>query len=172
MTPIFKKISDIQLTLEYVTNPALPFIRLNVGPAGSGKSTYSCALVASDKTFVRVSRDDIRAMLFGFTSNEDHKGYYLRGDIHICEQVVTQVQDSTIRAALYTGKSVIMDSTNVKLSYINHFKHFGYPIELAIHMTTLEECIERDSKRGRVVGGDIIARQYKDFTNLLKELKI
>ena len=172
MDIIFKKVDNIQLTLEYVTNPALPFIRLNVGPAGCGKSTYSCDLVASDNKFVRVSRDDIRAMLFGFTKDDDHKLYYFRKDLGYCEQVVTQVQDNIIRASLYKGKSVIMDSTNLKVSYINHFKHFGYPIELAIHTTSLEECIERDSKRGRVVGKEIIERQYKDFTTTLKNLGV
>jgi predicted kinase len=171
MEPTFKRISDIQLTLEYVSNPALPFILLNVGVSGSGKSTFSCELVKNDRKFVRVSRDDIRAMLFGFT-DEDHKEYYTRKDLFKYEEVVTQVQDNAIRAALNKGKSVVMDSTNLKMSYINYFKNFGYPIELAIHDLPLEECIERDSKRSRTVGREVIERQYRDFTNLKKLLEV
>lgn len=167
---IFKQIDNIQLTLEYVSNPNLPFIRLNVGPSGCGKSTYSCELASKDDSFVRVCRDDIRAMLFGFTKDDDHRVYYLRKDLGRCEQIVTQVQDNIIRAALLSGKSVIMDSTNLKISYINHFKHFGYPIELAVHTTPLEECIERDSKRGRKVGREIIEKQYKDYLTTRKSL--
>lgn len=172
MEPIIKKLSGIQLTLEYVTNPKLPIIRLNIGVAGSGKSTYSCWLSNQHVDFARVSRDDLREMLFGFTSKTDHKLYYKRADIGYCEKVVTAVQDNIIRAALFMGKSVVVDSTNLKMEYINHFKEFGYPIELVIHNTPLEECLERDSKRDRIVGEEIIKRQYRDFINLIKLLEI
>lgn len=172
MEPIFKKVDNIQLTLEYVTNPALPFIRANVGTAGSGKSTYSCNLVNSDHSFVRVNRDDIRAMLFGFTKPEDHATYYHQKELGNREKVVSAVQNNMIRAALLSGKSVVVDSTNLKMQYINNLKQFGYPIELVIHNTTLEECIERDSKRDRVVGREIIEAQYKDFLNIRKLLGV
>jgi|WetSurMetagenome_2_1015567.scaffolds.fasta_scaffold84883_3 predicted kinase len=172
MEPIFKKVDNIQLTLEYVTNPALPIIRANVGTAGSGKSTYSCNLVNSDHNFVRVNRDDIRAMLFGFTKPDDHRVYYFQKDLGNREKIVSEVQNNIIRAALLSGKSVIVDSTNLKMKYINNLKQFGYPIELVIHKTSLEDCIERDSKRDRVVGKEIIEAQYKDFTNLIKLLGV
>lgn len=172
MEPILKKLDNVQLTLEYISNPAYPIIVANVGPAGSGKSTYSCELVNSNLNLVIVNRDDIRAMLFGFTKPHDHAVYYVQKGLGNREKVVSAVQNNIIRAALLSGKSVIVDSTNLKMQYINNLRQFGYPIELVIHNTTLEECIERDSKRDRVVGADIIKAQYKDFLNIRKLLGV
>ena len=80
---------------------------LPIGTSGSGKSTWIKSLPAGD--FVVISPDDIRREMTGDVSNKTK-------DTEVYEEV-----DKRVVAALAEGKSVILDSTNLKTDQRREF---------------------------------------------------
>lgn len=128
------------------------------GIPASGKTTAALAWVSEDpENRVRVNRDDIRFMTFGKYVGVD-------------ENYITKVQNELLVAAFKTGRDVVLDNTNLAVSYVKNaiklaekwgvgVHHRDFPIEL-------EEAIWRDLKRGekygkRVVGHEVI-RSFHD----------
>ena len=144
------------------------------GISGSGKSTYARQLCRESRgKVVRVNRDDIRQSIFGL--EEDHTGYYASHDLRRKERLVTEIQNYIIFQALFSGFSVVLDNTNLKIKYIKesiqHWEkgnvNFG-GVLIKVIDTPLETCIQRDKDRDRTVGEEIIRKQYSQLQNLLK----
>ena len=137
------------------------------GMSNSGKSTYcSSTIHTNPDTYVRVNRDKIREMLFSYTENEIHN-YYHRGDIHILEGIVTNVEDILIESLLSSGKNVIVDATHLKAKYLNKFDKFTNCEKIIVTFDiTLEKAKERNSKRERKVDEAILIKQYENFQNI------
>lgn len=115
--------------------------KIMVGIPGSGKTTWSKALVVDDPTYMRVNRDDLREMLNG--------GKYTTGN----ENFVRVVRDELIEVAFTLGRNVVVDDTNC---YGDKLEALIYDIrlsarrakvevmvELVVFDTALETCIER-----------------------------
>lgn len=136
------------------------------GISGSGKTTEARMLCAT-KHYIRVNRDDLREMLFGYTE-EDIDEYYSRPGIQYREALVSAVQDKIIREALKAKRSVIIDNTNLKQKYLKEFNKYGVPVEYKLIDTDLNVAIERDSNRKRTVGQKVIEKQYKNLESLKK----
>lgn len=107
------------------------------GLPGSGKSTRARELM-EDGNVMRVNRDEIRAMLF-----KSWKGKK--------EQVVTEIEEATIRAAGSAGYSIIIDDTNLNPSTLQRWKSLAIKLGVALveesFETPIETCIERDRLR-------------------------
>jgi predicted kinase len=130
-----------------------------VGIPSSGKSTWSKELVKNDPSFVRICRDDYRFMM---------------KDLPVCdtkvEDIISKLVLTAIDLSLAKNLNVIIDQTNVKLKYIESLaEHVKYKANFSVKIfdITLEEAIERDNKREKKVGKDVIKRMYKDFRNLV-----
>jgi predicted kinase len=125
------------------------------GLPASGKSTWAEEYMKSNPYTLRVSRDMIRNML---KLNFPH-GSFL-------EELVTDIEDISIKNSLKKGYSVIVDATNFR-GYERFISLM--PVESDINImliefdTPLEECILRDSKRSSPVGKDVIERMYKKY---------
>jgi len=141
---------------------------LMVGPAGSGKSTMAKHIASLNNALI-ISRDDIRSMLFGL-KDEDHYLYYKSYFLGRNEQVVTAIQNAGIRAALDQSRPVIVDNTNLKEGYIKQFdkiaEEYETKADLVFVDATLEECLERNLQRDRVVDEGIIRKQYEDYKKI------
>jgi len=115
------------------------------GLPGSGKSTYARECMNSGEV-MRVNRDDIRQMLF-----KTWKG--------VKEQVVTQVEIATIRAAVDNGFDIIIDDTNLSTSSRSRWQNLslelGVPLVEKSIPAPIEECIQRDAKR---IGNNHVGR--------------
>lgn len=131
------------------------------GLSGSGKTTWAkdfCSLDAAWR--VRVNRDDLRSMLFGG---------YVHG--HAFEQMVTRIQQESIRGLLQAGKTVIVDDTNLALRHARQFSKLafeeGAEFDVFDHFlhVPLDECIARDAARPveKRVGEQVIRTQYERF---------
>jgi predicted kinase len=129
-------------------------LRILRGLSGSGKSTWAelQALAGGD---VIVSRDRIRVALFGSESMHN-------------EDLVTAVQDATIRAALKSGADVIVDDTNVNWRYVKRLAKIGQAIpgcdvSVQTFKVDVDECIKRNRTRanagGRNVPEEVIRKQ-------------
>ena len=134
------------------------------GLPASGKSSFAKEYIKENPTYLIVSRDAFR---------------YMFKDQGFCEpkieKLITDIEIEVIKQSLLKGFSVIVDDTNLKLKTINKFikrlSSYSSIISFKLFDVSADECIERDSKRERSVGVDVIRRMENDFNNLKKNFK-
>ena len=123
------------------------------GLPGSGKSTHARELAKNG--YVRVNKDDLRAML--------NDGKWSKAN----EKFVLKVRDFIVREALTDGKSVVVDDTNLAPKHrevlADIAKEFGATFETKFFDVEPEECIKRDLKRANSVGQKVIWDMYNQF---------
>lgn len=128
------------------------FIML-VGIPGSGKSTHAKSL-SRNKNAIHLSSDNIRAELYGDESIQGNPSE------------VFEIMHKRTLEALANGDNVIYDATNVtrrdRASIMSKIPKY-VQTECHIVWAPIETCIERDSKRERSVGKDVIDKMLKRF---------
>lgn len=135
-------------------------VKILVGVPASGKSTWTREYLAKNQNAVAISRDDFRYGLRNSGITEPK-----------IEDMITELVDITIVKSLNKGLDVVIDATNLKAAYINHFVDlvkFKADIEFQIFDISLEKAIERDSKRERKVGEAVIRKMYKQYKLLIE----
>ena len=141
------------------------------GISNSGKSTFAATTVQHNpERYVRVNRDKIREMLYGYSEDNVHE-YYHRNDLYKLENQVTEVEDSLIETLLSKNKSVIIDATHLKPKYLNRFDKFDAEKELIFFNITLKEALIRNSDRNRKVESKVIIGQYNAYVELREFLE-
>jgi predicted kinase len=144
-------------------------IIITTGISGSGKSTFAHnEWLKKPLETVVINRDSIRNLLFSFT-DETISEYYKRADLTKLEKIVTKYEDTLINEALCEDKTVIVDATHLKKEFLERFKYWNVSIEYKYFDISIEDAIERDSKRNRSVGAGIIKRQYNQYIELQRQ---
>lgn len=137
------------------TNQELLILR---GLQGSGKSTFARKWVAENPDWrFRVNRDDLRK-----------QGYdLLWGLSHHMEENVTLAEHAVAERHLKAGLSVVIDATNLRAQVVREWyalaKKLDVPVRVHDIEATLEECIERDSKREKKVGEEVVRDYYQRY---------
>lgn len=136
----------------------MPTLYLSRGIPGSGKTT-ACRKFIAGTDIIRVNRDDIRFMLYGIYWGPP-----------IDEDVVTFVQSTLVRAALVDGRDVYCDDMNLSNiaveSRMADANHVIPPAHIVWHDHTdvpLATCQERDARRDRKVGADVIRDMWERY---------
>jgi tRNA uridine 5-carbamoylmethylation protein Kti12 len=86
------------------------------------------------------------------------------------ESIINNIIDNTIESAFESGFDVIVDNTNLKLSYINSYiKKYGELTEIyfKIHNIDYQELLIRDNNRDKKVGEEVLKRMYAQFIELM-----
>ncbi|GAB4022709.1 phosphatase domain-containing protein [Spirosoma koreense] len=141
------------------------------GLSGSGKSTFAQRFCAENPNWLRVNRDDLRRSLLT-VSLAEYYGTWPEPKRNRIETIVNELQTTALLEALNRGWHVLIDNTNLKLSYINAFRrilttHFdAVEIQYRLLDTPIEECIWRDKYRDDSVGEAVIRRQADQLTSL------
>jgi len=130
------------------------------GISGSGKTTYA-KRICREQGYKRVNRDDLREMLFGLSPEQ----YYKTSGIGTRENIITGVQNLLIEHLLELGESVVVDNTNLKESVVKSFNSLGVETIVETLDVPLETAIQRDLKRERTVGRQVIEKQFKQLNN-------
>ncbi|MGQ3014776.1 MAG: phosphatase domain-containing protein [Flavobacteriales bacterium] len=136
------------------------------GLPGSGKSTLAKKMLDENPGNIkRLNKDELRAML----DNSHHTTAN--------EKFVERLRDLMLIETLKEGKHVIIDDTNLSDRPVERItqlvqkyrKDSGDTVQIEILPVevNLEEAIERDKKREKKVGRDVIVRMYKQ--HLLKD---
>lgn len=127
------------------------------GLPGSGKSFWARDQVReSGAAYVRVNKDDLRAML--------HEGKWSRHN----EKLILSVRDQIIVAALQSGSHVIVDDTNFAPKHEERLRQLAKENGAAFEVQNftdvpLDTCIERDLKRLTSVGEKVIRKMHADY---------
>lgn len=123
------------------------------GLPASGKSTYAKKLAESGYT--RVNKDDLRSML--------HNSKWTRTN----ETEVLVIRDLIIDTALKSGKSVVVDDTNLSPKHPVRLKTIAKAnnttFETKFFDESVEVCIKRDLQRTSSVGEKVIRDMYNQF---------
>ena len=131
-----------------------PKLIILVGIPGAGKTTYAKDYMEQNPNSLHLSSDTIRAELYG---NESIQGNPV--------EVFSLMQKRAVEA-LNEGNNVIYDATNItrkdRSAIIGICPKFA-KIEAHIIWAPIEMCIERDAKRDRTVGKEVIDRMLKRF---------
>jgi predicted kinase len=129
------------------------------GLPASGKSTVARTIQKQSDKLSIINKDSFRSMI-GLSF--DRK----------LENAVVQGQRNLASALLKNGFSIIVDDTNLSEKYFSYWKQLAedngcnfYAIEM---LTSVEDCIERDSKREASVGKDVIMGMYSHFNGPYK----
>lgn len=132
-------------------------LHITRGLPASGKTTWAKQWVAADPSNrARINRDDFRAMMF------DKPDYSWPQ-----ESAVTEASRTAVRALLATGRDVIADDMNLRPKYVREWVRFaranGAEVEVTEFPISVEEAIERDAARDRVVGAEVITRMAQKY---------
>jgi len=136
-----------------------PTLKILIGIPASGKSTWSKEFVSKNDNWCIVSSDDFRYAW-------QNKGFC---DTKI-ENLISEMVDVSIEKLIAKGINVIYDATNVKASYLDHFKNLvkhTAKVEFQLFDVPFETAVERDSKRERSVGEEVIKKMYQSYLVLL-----
>jgi predicted kinase len=135
-----------------------PTIVIMRGLPASGKSTMAKTWVRENlDDRVRLSRDDIRAVMFG---GEGILPYAQ-------EEMVTSIQRASAMDLLVKGKSVVIDDMNLRERYVKDWirfaRQYGATTQEIRMDTPLEECILRDRQRGEAGGRTLGEKVLRDI---------
>jgi predicted kinase len=143
------------------------------GLSGSGKSTFARRFCSENPNWLRVNRDDLRRSLLPVSLGEYWKTWSDRDKDRI-ETLVNELQQTAILEGLTRGWHVLIDNTNLKLSYFNEFRKLlsqrfdKVEVRYALIDAPIEECIRRDKARPDSVGEEGIRRQAEQLSVLKK----
>lgn len=131
-------------------NPKLLCLR---GLPGSGKTTYAREL--AQKGWVRVNKDDLRAMLNDGKFSKQNESY------------VIALRDEIIISSLVHGKNVVVDDTNLDPKHLIAFEsiagEFLSDFEIRFFDVDVKECIRRNRLRDKPVPDKVIYQMYERY---------
>lgn len=123
-------------------------IILTRGIPGSGKSTYAKEWVREDPhNRVRLNRDDLRRTLYATTETR------LTFEQ---EKFVSVVEKNAARAALQSGKDVIVDAMNLNPAWVAAWMRMGFPVEFRDFPVELDEALDRNAQREHPIPEKVI----------------
>lgn len=119
-------------------------LTITIGAPGSGKSTWATNEANRTGNTLLVSRDDVRATLFGGLKN-----YKFTKEK---EEIVSRVQQETVTVALTSGKNVIVHDTNLHERDLIKWSQIAKLYDASFHKqyfdVSIVELLKRNHTRG------------------------
>lgn len=139
------------------------------GLPASGKSTYAVKWVNEDPEHrLRISQDSIR-MMFG--------KYWLEDKVQLKkrESITNNINMELLKQCMFNQFDIVLDNINLNIrtlssieDYVSYFNMKfvdlkAYKIEYKFFKEPLNVLINRDSKRDKSVGADVITNLYNKY---------
>lgn len=125
-----------------------------IGLPASGKTTFFEDIKRNKNNIIKISSDSLREELYNDVNNQKHNSK------------IFEVMRRRTLQALKDGISVYYDATNLsrkrRIAFLKEVPKEIKRIALCF-VPPVEDCIEQDKKRDRVVGREVIMRMYKRF---------
>ena len=142
----------------------MPEILVLQGLPASGKTTYALELVKERKNgWKRINKDDLRSMIDCSQHSKD------------AERQILEARDALIRIFCASKKNIVVDDTNLHPKHLESIKNIakefpGYIVKTKMFDISVDEAIERDSKRENPVGSEAIKRMAREHLNFRNDL--
>ena len=135
----------------------MPKIILCRDTQGSGKTTWAKQWVLEDPEHrVRFNNDDIRNML----------GKYW---VPSREGLVKDLKSTFLWSSMSYGFDIVIDNMNLNpKGIVPDVVRPKYSLEFKDFFISLQDCIERDSKRPNPIGEEVIRKTYEKYKDILK----
>ncbi len=139
-----------------------------IGISGSGKTTFAEKLLKQNDKLIRFNRDDFRTQFFGNIHT-----YFERKDLHVWEQLISNLEYFSFNQAVKNDYKIIFDNTNLKVSYINRWLDLlndnDIPFVFKFFDCDVATAVERVSKRDNtIIDVKYIKRQYTNYKEIKK----
>jgi len=132
----------------------IPKFIMMVGLVASGKSHMAQKLAIEHNATI-FSSDELREEMFNNVNNQDHN-----------QELFVELH-RRIKDCLRSGKSAIMDSTNInykrRMAFLAELKSIPCEKICVLMGTPYEECLKRNAERERKVPEHVILRMYSNF---------
>ena len=138
-------------------------ILILVGAPGSGKTTFARYFLRTEENWMRLCRDDFRAMHFSDGNLSHHE-----------ERLIVEMIDASIEALLLKRSNVLLDATHCRKEYVDHYiGRFNHLADISFKVFDVDAVTlaERCEKRFQNTGKQIPAQVLKKFIGDLEELK-
>lgn len=138
-------------------------ILILIGAPGSGKTTFAKYFIRTEENWMRLCRDDFRAMHFSSSNLSPRE-----------EGLIGEMIDGAIESLLKKKTNVLIDATHCKAEYINHYiKKFNNVADISFKVFDLdaETIAERCEKRNKETGKYIPLQVQKKYIKELQVLK-
>lgn len=139
-------------------------ILILVGAPGSGKSTFAKYFIRTEENWMRVCRDDFRAMHFSTPNLSPRE-----------ESSITEMIDGAISGLLKRRMNVLVDATHCKAEYINHYiEKFNHLADISFKVfdlnaqTIAERCDKRNKEIGKYISQSVQSKYIKELQVLKK----
>lgn len=139
-------------------------ILILVGVPGSGKSTFAKYFLRTEENWMRLCRDDFRMMQFSQSNLSRYE-----------EDRVTEMIDASIELLLRKRTNVLIDATNCKAEYMNHYiSKFNHLADISFKVfdidaaTVAQRCEKRYNETGKFIPEKNQKRYLDDFDELKK----
>ncbi len=151
-------------------------VMILTGLSGSGKSTFARQFCRDNPNWLRVNRDDLRRSLLP-VSLPEYWQTWPDDQKNGSKTIVNALQQTAIIEGLRQDWNVLIDNTNLRLSYINEFRkllsaHFDQ-VDLRYRLidVPVAECMLRDKYRDDSVGEAVIRKQADQLAVLKQNFK-
>ena len=151
---------ELKKALPFGTSKGMkkPMIMMLKGLPASGKTTYAETLV--DDGWLRVNKDDLRAMLNNGKWSKSNEGFVL------------SLRDEIIIRGLVSGKNVVVDDTNLNPKHAIQLRSiaedFDADFEEKFFDVPLEVCVSRNEVRYDSVPTKVILNMYERYVKPLE----
>lgn len=132
----------------------VPKFIMMCGLVASGKSTRAKEF-AKEYNATVFSSDALRKEMYNDVNDQEHN-----------QELFTELH-KRIKECLRSGKSAIMDATNLsykkRMSFLQELKNIPCEKICILMATTYEECLKRNARRERKVPEYVIEKMYRQF---------